>query len=567
MIKNLCFLLILLFYFSFQNSNAQAPNWQLAKTIGGINNDEGRSIVIDASGNVYTSGTFYGTVDFDPDTSVFNLTLGGGFITFISKLDSSGDFLWAKAMARRIRSMQLDASGNILILGTFSGTVDFDPGVAQTNLTSVGSLDIFITKLDSAGNFVWAKQLGGGDFDVGYSICIDNTGNVITSGLFSGTSDFNPNSSINYNLTSAGGQDIFVSKLDNNGNFVWAKAMGGFYDDYALSIQVDDSNNVYTTGGFKGGDFDPDAGVFYLATSGFTDIFVSKLNSSGNFQWAKAMGGTLSDIGNSIAIDDSENVFLTGTFQGTADFDPDASGLFNLSAIGGTDIYITKLNSSGNFIWAKAIGGTSYVTSNDITLDASANIYTTGYFSGTIDFDPNSLTTYLETSVGADDIFISKLDSSGNFVWTKVMGGSDYDYGSSVVINASGNAYLLGNFNSTSVILGSTILTNADLTGSTSDIFIAKLNTINTGIENVQNQYDVSIYPNPAINQVFISFPNHFNKIIATIFDIRGKVISESTLINPDNLYLSTKELINGVYLLKIETEKFTKTKRLIVSR
>ncbi|PHX82007.1 MAG: hypothetical protein CK539_06890, partial [Flavobacteriales bacterium] len=198
--------------------------------------------------------------------------------------------------------------------------------------------------------------------------------------------------------------------LSNNANaqaLQWAKAMGGSSSDFSICIALDGSGNVYTTGYFGGlADFDPGAGVANLTSAGSTDIFISKLDASGNFVWANAMGGIGDDGGYSIALDGSGNVYTTGLFRGTADFDPGA-GLANLTSSGTYDIFISKLDASGNFVWAKAMGGTgSESVGGSIALDGSGNVYTAGYFLGTVDFDPGAGLANL-TSSGIYDIFIS----------------------------------------------------------------------------------------------------------------------------------------------------------------
>ena len=244
-------------------------------------------------------------------------------------------------------------------------------------------------------NFEWAKAYGGTFFDYGNSITVDNSGNVYTTGSFVGTADFDPGAGT-FNLTSAGGTDVFIQKLDASGNLLWAKAFGGTSTDQSNSITVDASGNVYATGNFKGTvDFDPGAGTFNLTSAGsYDDFFVQKLDASGNFLWAKAFGGTSTDQSNSITVDASGNVYTTGSFGYTVDFDPGA-GTFNLTSAGGADVFIQKLDASGNFIWAKAFGGTSTDQSNSITVDASGNVYTTGGFGNTVDFDPGAGTFIL----------------------------------------------------------------------------------------------------------------------------------------------------------------------------
>ena len=277
---------ILAFFGLSHNANAQALQW--AKSMGGAYNVYAISIALDGSGNVYTTGSFEGTVDFNPGAGFYNLTSGIKSI-FISKLDAFGNFVWAKAMGAvsgdgQSRSISLDASGNVYTTGSFMGTVDFDPGAGVANLTPSGIYDIFISKLDASGNFVWAKAMGGtGSESVGGSIALDGSGNVYTAGSFLGTVDFDPGAGL-ANLTSAGYGDIFISKLDASGNFVWANAMGGSGGEESYSIALDGSGNVYATGVFSDtADFDPGAGVANLTSAGGLDIFVAKYfqNSTG----------------------------------------------------------------------------------------------------------------------------------------------------------------------------------------------------------------------------------------------------------------------------------------------
>ena len=186
------------------------------------------------------------------------------------------------------QAVSVDSSGNVYSTGWFNGTADFDPGAGTFNLINSGQFgaDIFISKLDSDGNFVWAKGMGGTTSDVGYGISIDASGNVYTTGSFGGTADFDPGAGT-FNLTSSGGSDIFINKLNNNGDFVWAKAMGDASDDFGNAISVDSSGNIYTTGSFQGTvDFDPgDVGTSNLTSAGFEDIFISKLAGTDSFSW------------------------------------------------------------------------------------------------------------------------------------------------------------------------------------------------------------------------------------------------------------------------------------------
>ncbi len=461
---------ILIFTFIVLNISTFAQGLQWAKSGGGADYDQGRAVAVDASGNVYTTGYFFGKVDFDPgiasgDTFFLTTQNPNGSNAFILKLNASGSLIWAKNLGgidfTDGYALSVDGSGSIYTTGYFSGRVDFDPDTAATDtffITSAGPAEnVFVSKLNSSGSFVWAKSFGGNDYADGYSITTDGSGNVYTTGYFAGTVDFNPDTAAaaTYNLTSRGNGDAFISKLNSSGGFVWAKNIGSTGDDVGRSIAVDNSGNVYTTGSYFGTvDFNPDtaAGAVYNRTStgNGDNIFILKLSSSGNFVWVKAMGGSDYADPLSIALDASANVYTTGYFTGTVDFNPDTTGgaTFNITSTGLEDLFVSKLNSSGNFIFAKTMGGTSYLHGNSIAVDASANIYTTGFLIGTADFNPGTAPTdtFNLTAAANQSVFISKLNSGGNFVWASSLGGTDEGTGAAIAADNSGNAYYAGYF-------------------------------------------------------------------------------------------------------------------------
>ena len=460
----------------------------LAKSMGGTNYDRGNAIAIDSSGNVYITGEFSGTVDFDPGAGTFNLiSAGSNDDIFVSKLDSNCNFVWAKRMGGwsddEGYSIAVDSSGNVYTTGVHEGNnADFDPGAGTYILNGAGGADIFVSKLDSNGDFVWAKSMGGGNGDKGNAIVVDSSRNVYTTGYFRNTADFDPGTGI-FNLTTPGNTsdpDIFVSKLDSNGDFVWAKSMGGsgnYYgdSDEGCSIAVDSNSNIYSTGFFVGtADFDPSTGIFNLISEEGLDIFVSKLNSNGEFIWAKSMGGAGSyDEGRDIALDSHRNVYTTGYFRATGDFDPGV-GTFNLASAGLGDIFVSKLDTNGNFVWARNMGGTDGDEGKSLAVDSSGTVYTTGYFNGTADFDPGAGSFNL-TSAG---IFVSKLDSNGDFIGAKGMGGiSYYDVGYSIILDSSDNVYTTGSFWGTADFDPGAGIFNLTSTGN-SDVFVSKLENV-----------------------------------------------------------------------------------------
>jgi hypothetical protein len=533
--------------------SAQTPDLAWALQMGGSSSDNGTSITVDATGNVYTTGSFFGTVDFDPGAGTFNLTSVGSGDIFISKLDVLGNFVWAVQMGGANnddgRSIAVDASGNIYTTGRFVGIADFDPGAGTFNLTSAGSDDIFISKLDASGNFVWAKQMGETSFDIGISITLDASGNVYSTGYFFGTVDFDPGAG-SFNLT-ASSHDIYISKLDAVGNFLWAKQMGGNSIDFGLSIVVDASGNIYTSGHFRDtADFDPGAGTANLTSAGDQDIFVSKLDASGNFVWVKQLGGIDSDGAQSMAVDVSGNVFTAGYFKGTADFDPGA-GTFDFTSAGDYDIFVSKLDASGNFVWAKQMGGSSYDEASEITVDSAGNVYTAGGFTETVDFDPGTGTFDL-TSAGGIDVFINKLDATGNFVWAVQMGSTKTDFCLSIALDNAGNVHSTGYFEETVDFdpgIGTFDLTSA----GAFDIFVQKLSSAPVVISENILFNDVKIYPNPTDGEVTLDLGSITNATIS-VFSVDGRKVYEKN--DASNIIQFEINGIPGIYYLEITTQK-----------
>ncbi|MCC7302139.1 MAG: SBBP repeat-containing protein [Bacteroidia bacterium] len=297
-----------------------------------------------------------------------------------------------------------------------------------------------------AQSFEWAVHVGGSSADYGNHITVDASRNAYVTGYFNGTGDFDPGPGV-YNLTSNGGSDSYICKLDPYGNLIWARQLGGALNEYSDFITVGNDGSVYTTGNFSGtADFDPGMGVYNLAAAGGQDIYISKLDASGNFIWAKSAGNTGTDLGTAIALDTYGNVYATGKFTGTVDFDP-GTGVYNLAASGLEDIFVLKLDASGNFGWAKKMGGTSSEVAMSITIDAFGNVITTGYFRGTADFDPGSGTANLSSFLaGSDDVFVSRLDSTGAFRWACKAGNNANDRAYSVRTDNRGNVYSTGYF-------------------------------------------------------------------------------------------------------------------------
>jgi hypothetical protein len=382
------------------------------KTVGGIEGDNGNAIAVDANGNVYVTGLFRGTADFDPGSNVLNRTSSGQFDSFILKLDSNGNFSWVKTFGSSLGDVGYSIAihnTHLYSAGTFRGAVDFDPGVGTQILSPSGQTDAYVNKFDLDGNFIWAKASGGSDFEDCYSLTIDNNGDILTTGYFSGTADFDPGTS-SFTLTSSGFYDAFIQKLDPNGNFIWAKAIGGATDEETgRSIISDNTGSIYVVGTFFGTtNFDPSGSNYNLTSAGGYDNFVVKLDGSGNFLWAKSFGGSFNDVVNDVYLDNNGGVYLTGTFRETVDFDP-GIGEYNLISPTFNDAFISKLSSEGSFLWARSFGGSTNSELGDaLIVDNLGSIFTIGTFGSSTDFDPGSEIFTIDP-FGAIDVFLHKL--------------------------------------------------------------------------------------------------------------------------------------------------------------
>ena len=304
-------------------------------------------------------------------------------------------------------SVAVDSSGNIYLTGYFESTVDFDPGTGTDNKTSNGSYDIFLTRINSDGSYGWTKAFGGTSDNRGYSISTDSNDNVYITGVFFGTADFDPGTGTD-NKTSNGSYDIFLTKINSDGAYGWTKTFGGTGSDGGNSVATDSSGNIYVTGWFNNTvDFDPGTGTDNKTSNGILDIFVTRINADGSYGWTKTFGGTGIDEGYSVAVDSSGNTYITGWFNDIVDFNP-GTGTDNKTSNGNDDIFLTRINADGSYGWTKTFGGTGGDAGFSVAVGLSGDIYLTGYFGDTVDFDPGTEFDN-KTSNGSYDIFLIKM--------------------------------------------------------------------------------------------------------------------------------------------------------------
>ncbi len=296
----------------------------------------------------------------------------------------------------------------------------------------------------------WSQRFGSTLSDAGDVVTVDGAGNVLVTGYFQGTVNFG-----GADLVSVGTSDVFIAKYNANGVHQWSKRVGGVSPEQSYGIAVDLSGNVVVAGFFQG---TANFGGADLVSAGANDIFVARYNASGTHLWSKRFGGTSNDLANGVATDNSGNVVVTGQFQNTVNF-----GGVDLVSAGGTDIFLAKYNSGGTHQWSQRLGSTGGDIANAVAMDGSGNAVMTGTFQGTVDFGGGGL-----VSVGSNDIFLAKYNSSGVHQWSHRFGGSSEGaYG--VDVDGSGNVVMTGYMTDTIDFGGGT------LTGVGGyDVFLAK---------------------------------------------------------------------------------------------
>ncbi len=289
-----------------------------------------------------------------------------------------------------ITSILADFTGNIFLTGNFNNTVDFDPGVGVANLTSAGMPDIFLARYDINGNWVWSNRIGNTMNDASVDIEL-LSGTILIGGFFSGTVDFDPSGAVS-NLISAGSSDVFHARYDITGSFLWAKRIGGTLAEYLTELVVDASGNFWSLGRFEGTcDMDPDAGVVNLISSADDNTFFAKYQGSGALLIAKAIyANGVTESPSEILLDANGNVYICGSYAGNQlDFDPNG-GTVSKTSLGSYDPYIAKYDPSGNFIWVTDMGGSSYDLCNAFSItDDGKLIFATGYVWSTVYFGFN----------------------------------------------------------------------------------------------------------------------------------------------------------------------------------
>ena len=562
---------------------AENPAYTFAQRVGSETFERTNAIALDSDGNMYVTGAFKGTLDFDPGSGTASLTpISTGTDPkdlFVASYDADGNYRWAfniggtppngTGLDIEGYSVAVDGNSNVVVCGLFSGTMDFDPGSGTASLYSEG-WGTFVAKYSSTGSYLWALKIGPYTSQRP-SVAIDANNNIVVAGTFSGIVDFNPGSGTN-NLTStkvskkgtAGySLDAFVAKYSSAGAYVWAFRVGsstlGTYNEYAYDVDVDDNSNIYITGKLSGAttDFNPGSGTANLTGNG---NYVAKYTSAGAYTWAFGVNVSFTTDPR-IGIDNSGNVITTGGFTGTVDFNP-GSGTANLTASGTNDnLYIAKYSSSGTYQWAFS---PSQGRVMDVSTDSDDNVYVTGTFRGTNDFDPGSgvVSLPVDTAVYDGGAFFAKYSSTGTYDWAFSAFSAISPMG--IEPNGAGDIFVTGGFG------GSTTTYTVDFDPSTStanltsvgttDIFIAKYTEPSAPMQDagpVANINDdggeplLFMGPNPFTSELTIRFNQAPDESVVEIVDLAGRIMETHNATGMMELIVG-RDLMNGTYMLRI---------------
>ena len=346
-----------------------------------------------------------------------------------------------------INGMAMDGSGNIYTVGIFNQTTDFDPGPDLYEKTPSGQDDIFLSKFNMDGVWLWTNVIGGSGEDVGYDVEIDGSGGVVICGYFTNKVDFDPGPDTE-NIYSEGYMDAFIVRFDPSGNFSWVITWGSGSTDWASAFDVDGQGRIDVAGSFAGSvDFDPGDGTD-IHTSTNVDIFLIQFDSSGTYIWGTHWGDFNPITASAVAANSADRIIVLGQFKGTVDFHP-GDPAENFTSKGDYDVYLNEISAGGEYLDTFTWGGSGEDSANDIFVFNNGYVFITGEFEGTVDFDPGEGTSFRTADGTKPDAWLTALDSNGDFEWVRSWGGLGADKGYGVYAAPAGFVYVVGAFEET----------------------------------------------------------------------------------------------------------------------
>lgn len=530
-------ILFFLFFISIGNTVvSQNMDWLISG--GGPLSDKATSIACDTNGNTYITGYFNEEATFG--SFYIPMVNPSSKEIFVAKIDSQGNYLWVKSGENyfddRGLGICLDSTGNAFITGTCWGGLNF--GSLSVYNSSAYTDQIFVLKLDSDGNEIWLKNAGVDEpgypynDDHGFDIASGNNGDIFVTGFLSNQEPSAHFAVFDNIQVSVPPFDslAFIAKLSNAGVWQWVKTNGGVNGYRDNRIAVDDENNVYITGGFEG---TKTFGTTTLSSSGSSDIYVVKYDDQGNFIFAKNAGGPLEDRGNDIAFDHDNHLYVTGEFKAKAAFDSDT--INNYGSDEDRDIFVARMSKTGAWEWAKKAGSNSGGDrGNGIVVNNTGNIFVTGQFKDSAKFGGS-----LEINSGTDSIqvFIAAIDSLGKWRWVIQGGGPDTDRGNSIACDQDCNVYVDGFYSNTIFFNTSTISSAGGKDAFTLKIRNACFDYVSPEPEPTQISSSFSasnvFSPNDdGINDVFKITTSNMALLTCKIYNRWGLLINELSRLN-----------------------------------
>jgi gliding motility-associated-like protein len=439
-----------IFLFLSISTTLFSQDFEWISTAGGSKSDKGTTVAVDGDGNTFITGYYNEQAQFG--------TLNTGFSfdsskeVFVAKMDPNGVYLWVvnglNYYDDRGLGLCLDPMGNVYVTGTCWGGLQFGP-LNVYNTTSYTD-QVFVTKIDTGGNVIWMKNAGVDENfgfpyndDHGLDLAADSQGNIYVTGFLSNAGFMNTPATFDGIIIDMAPEDTlaFVAKLSNDGVWQWVETFQGIVDHRDNGIGVDDEDNVYVTGGFKG---TKDFGGTNLISDGEIDIYVVKYDPSGAFQWATQAGSTRNDRGNAIVDGHDGFMYVAGEFRDHCYFGSQL--LNNYGGPGGRDVFVAKLSKNGAWGWASKAGSKKGSDrANSIAANSSGNIFVTGQFSSDAKFGVNEI----DSNGDSVQVFIAGIDTLGVWRWVKQGGSSQFDRGNGITVDDDCNLYVVGYFEDT----------------------------------------------------------------------------------------------------------------------
>lgn len=495
-------------------------------SIGQTAIDIGKVVRYDSNGNILVAGRFGNQPDFDLGPNVFNIQEWSAYDIFVAKYSPAGALIWAKGFTgpsgsqKEIADLIIDANNHLYLTGKFSGTMDFDPDLGQDLRTSNVSWNTFLIKMDATGTVLWGHDFGSAaSGNEGIALDFDSQGNLLWTGYYAGTIDFDP-SPATAQHTAPSGKDIFIAKFSPSGAYIWLQTISAFASsEVVVNIHVTTANEIFIVGSETNQiDFDPSANTATIfdiyGSSGGT--YVAKYTATGDFLWVKRYGQAPNTcIPNDSYLDkNTGRLYLSGYFQNVMDADPNPNNVVTVTGDPNTfSGYLLKLDSNGDLTWHYSLLATTRAEGRGLAIFQNQDVLWTGEFWGTTDFD-NTTNTINATTVGPRDVFALHINNAGAYVNHGIIGGSQNDFMGGVAINSSDQAVLTGSYIATADLDPTDSVANYTASGN-SDCFLVSVGQCVVSYGALTDQA-CSSYTSPSGNATYTQSGIYYDTLVNT---------------------------------------------------